>query len=152
MKSSTQSNTIPLLEKAITIAVEAHRGQRDKFGAPYILHSLRVMHRVQTETEKTVAVPHDVVEHTPWTFDCLKAEGFPDDILSALDCVTRREGETYDEFVKRSATNTIARRVKLADLEDNMDLRRIPEITPKDLERLAKYRKAWSALQAANAG
>ena len=147
MKSSTQSNAIPLLEKAITIAVGAHRGQRDKFGAPYILHSLRVMHRVQTETEKTVAVLHDVVEDTPWTFDRLKAEGFPDDILSALDCVTRREGETYDEFVKRSATNTIARRVKLADLEDNMDLRRIPEVTPKDLERLTRYRKAWALLQ-----
>ena len=81
-----------LLEKAIAIAVEAHRGARDKYGAPYILHPLRVMHRVQTEPEKIVAILHDVIEDTPWTFNRLRAEGFPDEILAALDCVTKREG------------------------------------------------------------
>ena len=86
----------------------------------------------------------------PWTFNSLRAEGFPDEILAALECVTKRDDETYKEFVNRSATNPIARQVKLADLEDNMDDRRIPEITPKDLERLAKYRKAWSFLRDAN--
>ena len=132
-----------LLEKAISIAVEAHRGQKDKSGAPYILHPLSVMSRVAGETEKIVAVLHDVVEDTPWTMEALRREGFPDEVLTALDCVTKREGEAYDDFVKRSGSNPVARQVKLADLEDNMDLRRMKAVTPKDTERLAKYLTAW---------
>src|SRR5881394_2515636 len=133
-------NTSELLEKAISIAVEAHRGQKDKNGKPYILHPISVMGKVKTETEKIVAILHDVVEDTDWTFDDLKKEGFSPEILQALDCVTKRDGEPYEKFVKRSGSNPIARRVKLADLEDNMDVRRMPAITEKDLERLAKYR------------
>src|SRR5688572_11029433 len=109
------------LEKAISIAVEAHRGQLDKSGAPYILHPLSVMARVDGETEKIVAVLHDVVEDTSWTPDALRREGFSDEVLQALDGVTKREGETYEDFVKRAGSNPVARRVKLADLEDNMD-------------------------------
>lgn len=136
-----------LLEKAIAIAVEAHRGQTDKMGAPYILHPLSVMWRVDGETEKIVAVLHDVVEDTPWTFEDLKREGFPDEVLQALECVTKREGESYDDFVKRSASNAVARRVKLADLEDNMDVRRLKVGTQKDFERIAKYVSAWRYLK-----
>jgi (p)ppGpp synthase/HD superfamily hydrolase len=139
-----------LLEKAIAIAVEAHRGQKDRAGAPYILHPLRVMARVQSEPEKIVAILHDVVEDTDWTLERLKQQGFSDDILQAIDCVTKREGEPYDDFVKRSAPNPLARRVKLADLEDNMDIRRLNEVAPKDLERLNKYRKAWEYLAQLN--
>jgi (p)ppGpp synthase/HD superfamily hydrolase len=137
-----------LLEKAIGIAVEAHRGQKDRYGAPYILHPLRVMARVDTDTEKTVAILHDVVEDTKWTFEDLKREGFPADVLQALDGVTKREGEEYDAFVERSASHPLARRVKLADLEDNMDLRRFKSLAPDDLKRLEKYRKAWQRLRA----
>jgi (p)ppGpp synthase/HD superfamily hydrolase len=136
-----------LLEKAISIAVEAHRGQLDKTGAPYILHPLSVMGRVDTEIEKIVAVLHDVVEDTPWTSDALKNEGFPDAVLAALDCVTKREGESYEDFTRRAGSNPVARRVKLADLEDNMDLRRMKAVEQKDLERLAKYLKAWRSLK-----
>ena len=136
-----------LLEKAISIAVEAHRGQKDKSGAPYILHPLSVMSRVAGETEKIVAVLHDVVEDTPWTMEALRREGFPDEVLTALDCVTKREGEAYDDFVKRSGSNPVARLVKLADLEDNMDLRRMKVVSPKDTERLAKYLAAWQYLK-----
>ena len=135
-----------LLERAIGIAVEAHRGQRDRYGAPYILHPLRVMERVRSETEKTVAVLHDVVEDTPWTLAELRREGFSEEVLAALDAVTKREGEAYEDFVSRSASNALARRVKLADLEDNMDLRRFPSVGPEDLERLEKYRTAWQRL------
>src|SRR6266436_1907589 len=103
-----------LLEKAISIAVEAHRGQEDKNGA----------RRVETEAEKIVAVLNDVVEDTDWTFKELKREGFGDQILKALDCLTKREGEEYEDFIQRSASNSLARRVKIADLEDNMDVRR----------------------------
>ena len=136
-----------LLEKAISIAVEAHRGQQDKTGAPYILHPLSVMARVDGETEKVVAVLHDVVEDTAWTLEKLKGEGFPDDVLTALDGVTKREGESYEDFVKRSGTNPVARRVKLADLEDNMDLRRLKTVEQKDIDRLARYLSAWRYLK-----
>jgi len=139
-------NGSKLLERAIAIAVEAHRGQKDKYGAPYILHPLRVMSRLQDTRAKTVAILHDVVEDSDWTFKDLKKEGFPKPILDALDCVTRRDDESYEQFVKRSASNLLARRVKLADLEDNMDLRRIPVLTEKDLQRLKKYHRAWNAL------
>src|SRR5262249_18622075 len=135
-------NEIDLLEKAIGIAVQAHRSQRDRYGAPYILHPLRVMNRVNSATEKTIAILHDVVEDTPWTFEDLKREEFPDSVLAALDCLTKREGEDYEDFVKRSRSNALARRVKLADLEDNMDLRRLPAITETDKPRLEKYLKA----------
>ena len=135
-----------LLEKAIGIATEAHRGQTDRYGAPYILHPLRVMHRVNNEKEKIVAILHDVVEDTDWTFAALKKEGFSKDIIAALDCVTKREGEPYEKFVKRSGSNPLALRVKLADLEDNMDIRRMPKIDADALERLRKYHRAWHYL------
>ncbi len=138
-----------LLEKAIEIASRAHHGQTDRYGAPYILHPMRVMSRVQSDAEKIVAILHDVVEDTKWTFDDLRSEGFPDEIVQAIDCLTKREGEPYAELVERSAGNPIARRVKLADLEDNMDIRRMPEVTAKDAERLAKYLAAWRKLHGA---
>ena len=134
------------LERAIAIAVEAHKGQKDKVGAVYILHPLRVMARVNTEAEKIVAILHDVVEDTRWTFDDLRKEGFSEEVIAAIDCVTKREGEAYEDFVKRAAPNPIARRVKIADLEDNMDVRRVETVTPKDAERWNKYLKAWQYL------
>lgn len=135
------------LERAIGIALEAHRGQKDRYGAPYILHPLRVMARVRTDTEKTVAILHDVVEDTGWTLDGLRREGFSEEVLEALDAVTKREGEAYEDFVRRSGSNPVGRRVKLADLEDNMDVRRLKSLGPEDLKRLEKYRAAWESLQ-----
>jgi (p)ppGpp synthase/HD superfamily hydrolase len=136
-----------LLEKAIWIAVEAHRGQKDRYGAPYILHPLRVMARVETENEKIVAILHDVVEDTRWTFADLRREGFPDEILEALDCLTKRDGEPYPDLVQRAAAHPLARRVKLADLEDNMDVRRCETVGPDEQQRLAKYLAAWRKLR-----
>lgn len=140
-------NSAELLERAIAIAVGAHHGQKDRNGAPYILHPLRVMARVDTDAEKTIAILHDVVEDTDWTFERLEKEGFPDEIIEPLKCVTKKEGEEYDAFVKRSASNDLARRVKLAALEDNMDIRRLSTITEKDVERLRKYLRAWRFLR-----
>lgn len=134
------------LEDAIALAVEAHQGQRDKNGQPYVLHPLRVMFSCETENERIVAVLHDVVEDTGRSFDDLRRLGFSEEVISALDCVTKREGEKYEQFVERSAANPIARRVKLADLQDNMDVRRLPAVAERDLERLAKYLKAWKRL------
>lgn len=132
-----------LLETAIQIAVEAHAGQTQRNGQPYILHPLRVMNRVHTEEEKIVAILHDVVEDTEWTLAQLEERGFAPHLLHAIDCLTKREGEAYEDFVTRSASDPIAIQVKLADLEDNMDIRRLREVTPEDLGRLQKYLKAW---------
>ncbi len=131
-----------MLDKAILIASTAHQGQIDKAGEPYILHPLRVMFTRRTETERICAVLHDVIEDTNITLDYLKNEGFSEDILSALDALTRRENETYDEFIDRILRNKIACYVKLADLSDNMDLTRIANPTKKDYKRIEKYRKA----------
>jgi (p)ppGpp synthase/HD superfamily hydrolase len=139
-------NEQQLLARAIEIATEAHRAQKDRYGFPYILHPLRVMQRLTTPIQKTVGILHDVVEDTSWTFEQLSREGFPEIIIEALRSVTKREGEDYDDFVKRSAANPLGKVVKIADLEDNMDLTRLPEVSEKDISRLQKYHKAWSAL------
>jgi (p)ppGpp synthase/HD superfamily hydrolase len=138
----------PLLKKAIDIATKAHRGQKDKFGKPYILHPQRVMQRVETQEQKIVAILHDVVEDTDWTLTMLAKHGFSKRLLHALDCATRRKGESYTAYVRRSASNPIARRVKLADLEDNMDIRRLPRIRERDRKRLNKYLRAYRWLSA----
>jgi (p)ppGpp synthase/HD superfamily hydrolase len=134
------------LERAICIAAEAHQGQVDKAGAPYILHVLRVMLSVNSNVDRIVAVLHDVVEDTPWTLDTLRAEGFGEEIIAAIDCLTRREGEPYDAFIQRVSTNHIGRRVKLADLADNANLSRIQAPSPQDRARVSKYEKAMQLL------
>lgn len=139
------------LEQAIMLATQAHQGQVDKAGAPYILHPLRLMLRMRSETAMIVAVLHDVIEDTPYTLDDLRAAGYAHEVVAALDCLTRRDGESYAEFIARLQPNDLARAVKLADLEDNMDLSRIADPQPRDLERLHKYRHAWEQLRAADA-
>ena len=140
------------IEDAIALAVQAHRGQKDRAGAPYILHPLRMMFRVETDAEKMAAVLHDVVEDTDWTLDDLRAEGFPEEVVAAVDHLTRREEESYEEFVVRAAAHPVARRVKIADLEDNMDVRRIGTVAEKDVERLTRYHRSWCSLTADLAG
>ena len=131
------------LERGVAIAAEAHAGQVDKAGSPYLLHPLRMMLNVATREEQIVAVLHDVCEDCPgWTFDRLREEGFSEAILAAIDAVTKREGETYFDFVRRAAGNPIAKQVKLADLRDNCDLSRIASPTEADLRRIEKYREA----------
>lgn len=131
------------LERAIAIAVEAHAGQRDKAGAPYILHPLRVMLRLTSDNERVVGVLHDVCEDCPgWTLDRLRAEGFSEQVLTALDSVTKRDDETYEDFVSRAAENPIGRAVKLSDLQDNCDLSRISKPSDRDFARIEKYKKA----------
>lgn len=131
-----------MLDKAILIATKSHQGQIDKAGQPYILHPLRVMFSRKNETERICAVLHNVVEDIDITLDYLRSEGFSEEILIALDALTRRESETYDKFIDRIINNNIASHVKLADLCDNMDILRIKNPTKKDYERIEKYRKA----------
>ena len=135
------------LEKAIALAVNVHQGQTDRAGAPYILHPLRVMFRLQGDVEQIVGVLHDVVEDSETTFDDLRRMGFSEAVITALDAVTRRDDETYEAFVERSAAHPLARRVKLADLSDNMDVRRLSgDLSEQDLARLNRYRRAWERL------
>ena len=88
----------------------------------------------------------DVVEDTPWTLEVLRKEGFSEEVVAALDALTKRPGEAYDAFIGRVAANPIARRVKRADLMDNLDLRRLPAVTEADCARLARYRAALAQL------
>ncbi|HVI45692.1 MAG TPA: hypothetical protein VM802_12525 [Chitinophaga sp.] len=138
------------LTKAITIAMEAHKDQYDKYGQPYIGHVFRVMQQGRTDDEKALGVLHDVVEDTSWTFEALEQEGIPLHIINALRCITKlSEDEDYDHFVARTLQNRLASIVKLYDLTDNMDIRRMPEIQEKDLTRLNKYLRAYRQISAA---
>lgn len=136
-----------MLKKAIQIATEAHEGQFDKSGMPYIGHVMRVMEAGKTNNEKIVGVLHDIVEDTDWTFEKLEEEGFPTHIVDAIRCLTKTsDDEPYEEFIKRVQTNLLAVRVKINDLTDNMDIRRLSVISDKDIERLKKYHKAYKRL------
>lgn len=135
------------LETAIKIALDAHAGQGDKAGKPYLLHPLRVMLAMDQENEQIVAILHDVVEDTDWTFGRLQEVGFPEDVLEAIYSVTRQTGESYMDFIRRAGQNEVGRKVKMADLEDNLDLSRTAEPTEQDYKRMEKYRKALEVLK-----
>jgi (p)ppGpp synthase/HD superfamily hydrolase len=140
------------LEQAIEIAVKAHSGQTDKAGKPYILHPLRVMFSLTTESERIAGVLHDVIEDCQVSIEDLVASGFSKEVIGAIEAVTKRpeekgSDEGYQEFVARAAANPIARRVKIADLRDNMDVTRLGEIGDKDAQRLGKYLKSLNYLE-----
>ncbi|GED25145.1 hypothetical protein BAG01nite_12470 [Brevibacillus agri] len=130
------------LEKAIALAAQAHAGQTDKGGNPYILHPLRVMLNMPTDETKIAAVLHDVLEDTAVTVADLQAAGFSEPVIAAVIALTRREGEAYEDFIRRAKQDAIARQVKLGEIEDNMDLSRILEPTEQDYERRKRYEKA----------
>jgi (p)ppGpp synthase/HD superfamily hydrolase len=130
-------------DKALQLAIQAHANQTDRYGQPYILHVMRVMLRGKNEEEKIVGLLHDVIEDTPLTANDLRAEGFAEAIIEAVQCLTRPETESYEDFIERIKTNRLAINVKLNDLEDNMDMRRVPQLTEKDLPRMNKYLKAY---------
>jgi len=120
------------LELAISIALEAHKGQKDKGGNPYILHPLAVMNRLETTEEKIVAVLHDVVEDTDVTLSQLRVYGFSEEIVEAVSLLTKSEEESYEEFVKKTLKNRISRSVKIADIKENMKIERIKQPTEND--------------------
>jgi (p)ppGpp synthase/HD superfamily hydrolase len=137
------------IEKALQIAARAHEGQKDKQGRPYILHPLRVMAAVEGDEAMIVAVLHDVIEDTAVTIDELRRAGFSETALAALLLVTHRKDEPYSDYVVRCRQNDIARRVKLADLEDNTRLSRAilrPQRLEGDLARLRRYLLSYKFL------
>src|SRR5580704_7961210 len=130
------------IEKALQIAAQAHEGQKDKEGLPYILHPLRVMSRVEGEEAQIVAILHDVVEDTSVTMDDLRRAGFSEAILVAVECVTHSKDQPYAEYVIACKNNPIARQVKLGDLADNCRLDRTilrPQRLQRDLARIHRY-------------
>ena len=152
------------LEKAIKIAVEAHTGQVDKGGNPYILHPLRVLLSLNSEEERIVGVLHDVVEDCEgWTWERLREQGCSDEIIEALKSVSKTPEEEkqfkkmddpnekldhYLKFIKRAKFNKIGRNVKAADIKDNLDISRIDDITESDIDRLNRYKAALKLLGA----
>lgn len=146
-----------LLDKAIALAQTAHANQVDKAGAPYIDHPLRVMNSLNSYTEKIVGVLHDSIEDSELTLEDLENAGFPDEVLEAIEAITKRPQEDYQIYLNRVMGNAIllrrryanALRVKIADMLDNMDIKRIAEPTEKDGKRLKKYQEVLPQLQAA---
>lgn len=130
-----------MLNKAHEIAKRAHEGQFDKGGNPYILHPLAVSGMVETEAEKTVALLHDVIEDTIITLEELRSYGFPDQVIKAVDVLTKRPGVSYDDYIEKVKQNPLALTVKIADMSHNKDLSRISQPTEKDFERANRYEK-----------
>jgi GTP diphosphokinase / guanosine-3',5'-bis(diphosphate) 3'-diphosphatase len=134
------------LEHAIELAARAHAGQLDKAGQPYILHPLRLMLAVHKPHERMAAILHDVVEDTPMTFEDLVHAGFPTEVVTAVQALTKQSGESRIDAAHRAAADPIARVVKLADVTDNMDLSRIPSPTEKDYARIQEYEQVRQIL------
>ncbi len=135
-----------LFEKAIMIATKAHEGQKDKAGAPYLLHILRVMMSVERMDEKIVALLHDVVEDSEVSVEELAYERFPKKILKAVELLTKTEKKTYEDYIQEIKNNDLARAVKLADLKDNMNITRLKKVTESDKLRIKKYKAAYNLL------
>ena len=135
-----------LLEKAAMICVSKHAGQTDKAGQAYFQHPMRVALRCATTEQKIVALLHDTIEDTDVTPSYLLKQGFSQTIVDAVLSVTKRDGESYEDFVRRAAENPIGRVVKLHDLEDNLDVYRLDHIDTAMAERFNKYLKAYNYL------
>lgn len=146
MKTFDNNEKLLLAEQ---IATKAHKGQVDKAGMPYITHPQTVAGLVSEIDEKIVAWLHDTVEDTDVTVEYIR-EQFGDEIAEAVDSMTHKSEETYDEYVDRLSRNPLARQVKLADLTHNMDLSRIVHPTEKDYKRVEKYKRVYEKLKAMN--
>ena len=136
-----------LIETSLQIALRAYGGKTDKAGREYILHPLRVMAKMSTDLERSAGLLHDVLEDSDITAEQLLAEGISAEVVEAVQCLTKREGEDYLEFVARTRTNSLARRVKIADIEDNIDVLRLSSLHESDYERIRRYHAAWRLLQ-----
>ncbi|MBF0415244.1 MAG: HD domain-containing protein [Magnetococcales bacterium] len=135
------------LEKALALAAQHHAGQVDRAGHPYILHPLRLMMQLTDPDQQIIALLHDVVEDTPVTLEDLGREGFSQTIISVLDLLTHRPELSYEAYILRLKPNPMARQIKLLDLIDNMDVRRLNHVPgERDWERIKRYQNAWATL------
>ncbi len=135
-----------IIEKSLQIALEAYAGKKDKAGKTYILHPLRIMGNMQTEEEMSVALLHDVIEDSEFTAKDLLDRGIPSNVVDAVSLLTKVKGQNYEQFIQAILSNSLAVKIKKADIEDNINILRLNEVTSSDLERIAKYHKAWKLL------
>jgi (p)ppGpp synthase/HD superfamily hydrolase len=138
-----------MLAKMLLITTNAHAGQFDRGGTPYILHPLKVMHYLKTDDEELqcIALGHDVIEDTDVTYKDLFDAGMSERVLHGINALTKRLGETYEEYKERVFSNEDAMKVKLCDLRHNTDIRRLKGVREKDLERMAKYQRFYLEIQ-----
>jgi GTP diphosphokinase / guanosine-3',5'-bis(diphosphate) 3'-diphosphatase len=138
-----------LLSKAIHLATNAHHGQFDKGGNPYILHVLTVMNLLENPDEElqTIALLHDVIEDTKTTFQDLRDAGFSERVVEAVGLLTKMPGQTYEEYKAGVFSNSDAMRVKAADLTHNSDIRRLKGISERDIQRMARYHQFFLEIQ-----
>lgn len=131
-----------MIDIALAIARKAHAGQVDKAGVDYIQHPLYVASQVKTEQEKSVALLHDVLEDSDITAADLLAYGLSNEVVTAVQTLTKKKGQSYQDYLEKVKSNDLARVVKLADLKHNSDLSRLKSVSDTDRERVEKYKKA----------
>ena len=136
-----------MIEPALSLALKAHAGQKDKHGSPYILHPLRVGLRAENDVEMTAGFLHDVIEDSPRTVDDLRREGFPEEVLEIVEHLTKRDGEEWEDYMHRVMEHEPSMRVKLRDLEQNMDTTRISSFGDRDKDRFTRYVWAWHTIR-----
>lgn len=138
-----------MLAKMLVIATNAHAGQFDKGGNPYILHPLKVMHYLKSDDEELmcIALGHDVIEDTPTTYRDLREAGMSERVIEGIRHLTKVPGQTYEEYQDGVFSNVDSMRVKKADLRHNSDIRRLKGVTDKDVARIAKYMKFYSQIE-----
>jgi len=139
-----------MLGNMLVLATNAHAGQFDKGGAPYILHTLKVMHYIKSDDEDLmcIALGHDIVEDTSTTYQDLKTAGMSERVISGIRAMTKQRGQTLDEYKQGVFANPDAMQVKLADLRHNTDVRRLKGVTDKDIARMAKYHEFYMEIKA----
>ena len=145
-KDEREIVSMQIIEKPLTIALRAYSGKTDKAGREYILHPLRVMAKMKTDLEMSVALLHDVIEDSDITAENLFSEGIPAAVVEAVLCLTKYDHETYEDFIARTKKNEIAAKVKIADIEDNIDVLRLSSLDDHDFVRVKKYHSAWQFL------
>ena len=140
-----------MLANMLLLAANAHAGQFDRGGKPYILHPLKVMHYLKSDDEELqcIALGHDIIEDTDVTYGELSAAGMSTRVLEGIRALTKVRGESYTEYKVRVMQNRDAMRVKLCDLRHNTDIRRLKGVTEKDVARMAKYHEFWVEIQLA---
>lgn len=135
-----------ILEIALKLALNAHAGQTDKAGRPYILHPLRIMSQMHTDEERVVALLHDVLEDSCYKPQDLIEQGIPSNLVKTIMLLSKNEHDNYDKFIEKISKNRLAVKIKKADIEDNLNLLRLKSIHSNDVKRIKKYHTAWNKL------
>jgi (p)ppGpp synthase/HD superfamily hydrolase len=136
-------------KKAMRVCFAAHKDQLDKSGLPYVFHPFHIAEQMTDEDTTVTALLHDVAEDSDITLNDLAAMGFNGRVMHALALLTHDPAVPYMEYVRRIASDPVAKTVKLADLAHNSDLSRLDNPSKSDIERAAKYQKAAQLLASA---